>query len=63
MPRKHVVGNTSTVKMPLEMKESIIEWLHTDQAKALGFDSISDVVTAGVRFLLEKYKYYEKKKF
>jgi Arc/MetJ-type ribon-helix-helix transcriptional regulator len=63
LPRKEIKGITATVKMPEEMKKAVEEFLRTPRAGALGFDSISDVVTAAVRELLEKYGYYERKKF
>ena len=43
------------------MVEAIRKFLETDEAKARGYDSISDVTTAAVRALLEEYGYYEKR--
>jgi hypothetical protein len=42
------------------MVEAVRNFLKTEKAKALGFDSVADVTTAAVRELLEKYGYYEK---
>ena len=63
MPKKEIKGESSAVKMPLEMKMTVVEFLRTSKARALGFDSISDVVTAGVRELLEKHGFYNTKEF
>ncbi|MCW4032070.1 MAG: hypothetical protein NWF08_01600 [Candidatus Bathyarchaeota archaeon] len=63
MPRKAIKGESSAVKIPLEMKNAIMDFLNTQKAKELGFDSFSDVVTAGTRMLLEHYGFFEKRKF
>ena len=49
-----------TVRISEGMVEAIRKFLDTDEAKARGYDSISDVTTAAVRALLEEYGYYEK---
>ena len=49
-----------TVRISEGMVEAIRKFLETDEAKARGYDSISDVTTAAVRALLEEYGYYEK---
>jgi len=54
---------SAAVKIPKEMKIAIEEFLKTSKAGTLGFDSISDVVTAAVRELLEKHGYYKTKKY
>ena len=59
LPKKEIIGKTSSVKMPEEMKRVVMEFLRTNKSQRLGFDSISDVVTAAVRDLLEKYNFYE----
>ncbi|MEM3574713.1 MAG: ribbon-helix-helix domain-containing protein [Candidatus Bathyarchaeia archaeon] len=63
MPRKEIKGKWATVKIPEEMKRAVEEFLRTSRARALGFDSISGVVTAAVRELLKEEGYYEKKGF
>lgn len=50
-----------TVRISEGMVEAIRKFLETDEAKARGYDSISDVTTAAVRALLEEYGYYEKR--
>lgn len=50
-----------TVRISEAMVKAIKEFLETDEAKARGYDSISDVTTAAVRALLEEYGYYEKR--
>jgi hypothetical protein len=40
------------------MLQAIDEFLRTDEAKKMGFDSKADVVTAAVRGLLTEYNYY-----
>jgi len=48
-----------TVRMPREMAHAVEDFLKTEEAKKLGFDSKADVVTAGVRDLLVKYGFYK----
>jgi Arc/MetJ-type ribon-helix-helix transcriptional regulator len=45
--RKHM-----TVRIPKGMTETIEDFLKTEQAAKMGFDSKTDVVTAAVRRLL-----------
>ena len=54
MPKTKSPGQT-TVKIPRYMIQAVDDFLKTDKAKRLGLDSKSDVVTAAVRDLLEKY--------
>ena len=49
-----------TVRISEAMVEAIKKFLETDEAKARGYDSVSDVTTAAVRALLEEYGYYER---
>jgi len=46
---------SNTVRLPSEMLEAIEEFLKTDIAKSRGFRYKSDVVTAAVRDLFDKY--------
>jgi len=46
---------SDTVRIPAEMLRAIEEFLKTDMAKSRGFRYKSDVVTAAVRDLLDKY--------
>ena len=48
-----------TVRIPRKMVEAIKEFLETDQAEKMGFDSQADVVTAAVRALLVDYGFYK----
>lgn len=61
MPRKLVKSEGAVVRINKEMHDAIVAWLGTRTAKEMGFDSISDVVTAAVRELLERHGYYEKR--
>ena len=50
-----------TVRISAAMVDAIKKFLETDEAKARGYDSVSDVTTAAVRSLLEDYGYYERR--
>jgi Arc/MetJ-type ribon-helix-helix transcriptional regulator len=52
--RKHM-----TVRIPKGITEAIEDFLNSDQAAKMGFDSKADVVTTAVRRLLTEYGYYE----
>jgi len=52
LPKKR---SSNTVRIPAEMLRAIEEFLKTDIAKSRGFRFKSDVVTAAVRDLLDKY--------
>lgn len=52
LPKKR---SSNTVRIPVEMLRAIEEFLKTDVAKSRGFRFKSDVVTAAVRDLLDKY--------
>lgn len=41
------------------MADAVEDFLKTDEAKKMGFDSKADVVTAAVRELLVKYGFYK----
>jgi len=47
--------SSDTVRIPSEMLKAIEEFLKTDIARSRGFRFKSDVVTAAVRDLLDKY--------
>lgn len=51
-----------TVRIPRGISESVEDFLKTDQAAKMGFDSKADVVTAAIRNLLTEYGYYQKTK-
>lgn len=47
-----------TVRIPRGIAKAIEDFLKTDQAARMGFDSKADVVTAAIRTLLTEYGYY-----
>jgi Arc/MetJ-type ribon-helix-helix transcriptional regulator len=47
-----------TVRIPRGITEAIEDFLNSDQASKMGFDSKADVVTTAVRRLLMEYGYY-----
>ena len=47
--------SSETVRIPAEMLKAIDDFLETEFAKSRGFRFKSDVVTAAVRDLLDKY--------
>ena len=49
-----------TVQVPRGITEAIEEFLKTEQAAKLGFNSKTDLITAAVRNLLIQYGYYRK---
>ena len=49
-------GEHSVVRIPKGILDAIDEFLQTEQAKRLGLDSKSDVVSEAVRRLLAKYR-------
>lgn len=48
-----------TVRIPRGIAKAIEEFLKTEQAAKMGFDSKADVVTAAIRNMLTEYGYYE----
>jgi len=48
-------GNLSVVRIPRGILEVIDEFIQTKQAKRLGLDSKSDVVSEAARQFLKKY--------
>ena len=44
-----------TVRIPRGLAESITDFLDSDQARRMGYDSRADVVTEGVRRLLTEF--------
>jgi len=57
--RKMGLKRHMTVRIPRGVAEAIEDFLGTDQALKMGFDSKADVVTAAIRNLLAEYGYYE----
>lgn len=58
-PEKRPKGlGHKTVRITKGMAESITEFLETDGARSLGFDSRADVVTAGARLLLTQLGFF-----
>jgi hypothetical protein len=55
MTRKHA-ENLSVVRIPRGILDVIDEFIKTEQAKRLGLDSKSDVVTEAARQFLAKQK-------
>ena len=55
MSRKHQ-ENLSVVRIPRGMLEVVDEFIKTKQAKRLGLDSKSDVVSEAARQFLHKYE-------
>jgi len=47
-----------TVRVPRGIATAIENFLKTEQADKMGFDSKADVVTAAIRHLLTDYGYY-----
>jgi Arc/MetJ-type ribon-helix-helix transcriptional regulator len=61
--QKHpYVNRHMTVRIPRGMTEAIKDFLKTEQAARMGFDSRADVVTAAVRKLLNECGYYNNQK-
>ena len=48
-----------TVRIPRGLTDAIEDFLKSDQAERMGFDSKADVVTTAVRQLLTQYGYYD----
>ena len=61
MQKKPYINRHMTVRIPRGMTEAIKEFLKTEQAARMGFDSRADVVTAAVRKLLNECGYYTNK--
>jgi hypothetical protein len=49
-----------TVRIPRGIAKAIEDFLKTEQAARMGFDSKADVVTAAIRTMLTEYGYYNK---
>jgi hypothetical protein len=49
-----------TVRIPRGIAKAIEEFLKTEQAARMGYDSKADVVTAAIRTMLTEYGYYNK---
>ena len=56
--RKMGLKRHMTVRIPRGVVEAIEDFLRTEQALKMGFDSKADVVTAAIRNLLAEYGYY-----
>ena len=61
MQKRPYVNRHMTVRIPRGMTEAIKDFLKTEQAARMGFDSRADVVTAAVRKLLNECGYYTTK--
>jgi hypothetical protein len=48
-----------TVRIPRGIAKAIEEFIKTEQAAKMGFDSKADVVTAAIRTMLTEYGYYD----
>ena len=48
-----------TVRITLDLVKAVEAFIKTEVGKSAGFDSRSDVVTAGVRSILKEYGYYK----
>ena len=55
---KKIAKKHMTVRIPKGITEAIEDFLTTEQAAKMGFDSKADVVTTAVRRLLTEYGYY-----
>ncbi len=62
MQKRPYVNRHMTVRIPRGMTEAIKDFLKTEQAARMGFDSRADVVTAAVRKLLNECGYYSDKR-
>jgi hypothetical protein len=49
----------ATVRVPKGIVEALEDFLKTEQAARMGFDSKADVVTAAIRNLLIEYGFYQ----
>jgi len=56
---KIIAKKHMTVRIPKGITEAIEDFLTSDQAAKMGFDSKADVVTTAVRRLLTEYGYYK----
>ena len=56
---ERIVKKHMTVRIPKGITEAIEDFLSTEQAAKMGFDSKADVVTTAVRRLLTEYGYYK----
>ena len=56
---ERIVKKHMTVRIPKGITEAIEDFLSTEQASKMGFDSKADVVTTAVRRLLTEYGYYK----
>jgi len=56
--KKQEAKKHMTVRIPRGISDAIEDFLKTDQAARMGFDSKADVVTTAVRGLLTDYGYY-----
>jgi hypothetical protein len=56
--RRMGIKRHMTVRIPRGVAEAIEDFLRTEQAVRMGFDSKADVVTAAIRNLLAEYGYY-----
>jgi hypothetical protein len=57
--REMALKRHATVRIPRGIVEAVEEFLRTEQAAKMGFDSKADVVTAAIRNLLIEYGFYK----
>ena len=61
--KKNNIKKHMTVRIPRGITEAIEDFLKTEQAERMGFDSKADVVTTAVRKLLMDYGYYDTQRY
>lgn len=57
--REVTLKRHATVRIPRGIVEAVEDFLKTEQAARMGFDSKADVVTAAIRNLLIEYGFYQ----
>ena len=61
--KKYDINRHMTVRIPRGITEAIEDFLKTEQAERMGFDSKADVVTTAVRRLLTDFGYYDTQRY
>jgi len=56
--REFAFKRHTTVRIPRGLAGAVEEFIKTEQAAQMGFDSKADVVTAAIRKMLTEYGYY-----
>ena len=57
--REISLNRHTTVRIPRGLASAVEEFIKTEQAAQMGFDSKADVVTAAIRKMLTEYGYYQ----